>query len=254
MIELIDSHIHLDDERFASDRDQLIAQAQVAGVTQFILPAVMADRFPAVTSLAEKHQSVCAAYGLHPYYIDHYRPQHLIELEARLDLPGVVAVGECGLDFYLKDLDRDQQMHCFEAQVVVAQARQLPLILHVRGAVDAVFSVLKKRQYFNAVMHSFNGSVEQAKALIKAGVMLGFGPAVCNPHASKLRQLIEFVPIEHMLLETDAPDQPFFDRYGQRNLPVDLLRVNQLIAEIKGIEPAVLAAQTVANTRRLFTL
>lgn len=254
MIELIDSHIHLDDERFAEDRTQLIAQAQTAGVKHFVLPAVAVNRFEAVRELAESHPSVHAAYGLHPYYIEQHQPEDLVELEVMLDLPNVVAVGECGLDYYLKDLDREQQMAFFAAQVGMAQVRQLPLILHVRGAVDAVYQVLKKQRYFNAVMHSFNGSKEQAKALIKAGVMLGFGAAVCHPKATKLRQLIEFVPIEHMLLETDAPDQPFYDRYGQRNLPVDLLRVNQQIAEIKGIEPAVLAAQTVANTRQLFKL
>jgi len=104
------------------------------------------------------------------------------------------------------------------------------------------------------VMHSFNGSIEQAKQITERGVLLGFGPAVCNPKAHKLQAMVKQVNPAHMLLETDAPDQPFYDRHGKRNLPIDLLRVNQDIAAIKGIDPLALAAQTSANAKRLFDL
>ncbi len=254
MTGLIDSHIHLDDERFEDDLDRLIEQAEASGVKQFILPAVSGSRFKTVQAIAQAHPSVHAAYGLHPYYVEQHQANDLAALATMLDESNVVAVGECGLDYYLKDLDQTKQLLFFEAQVEMAKERQLPLILHVRGAVDAVFQVLRQHRYFKAVMHSFNGSIEQAKVITQAGVFLGFGPAVCNPRAVKLKQLIEFVPLEHILLETDAPDQPFYDRYGHRNLPVDLIRVNQSIAAIKAIEPEVLAAQTVANTQQLFKL
>lgn len=254
MIELIDSHIHLDDARFDYDRQDLIKMAQLAGISRFIVPAVTVNRFPAVLTIAKDHDAVAYTLGLHPYYLDQHKASDLEFLAESLQGSGAVGVGECGLDYYLKALDRDQQKLFFEAQVILAKHFNLPLILHVRGAVDEVFQILKKHDYFKAVMHSFNGSIEQAKQITEAGVYLGFGPAVCNPKATKLKALLEKVPIEHMMLETDAPDQPFFDRTGKRNLPIDLLRVNLDIAAIKAIEPELLAAQTSANVKQLFNL
>ncbi len=253
-MELIDSHIHLDDERFDADRAALVKSAQTAGINRFIVPAVSVNRFPAVLKAAKDHDSVAYTLGLHPYYINEHSGTDLEFLAQSLQGSGAVGVGECGLDFYLKDLDRDKQILVFEAQVVLAKHFKLPLVLHVRGAVDEVFHILKKHDYFHAVMHSFNGSIEQAKQIITKGIYLGFGPAVCNPNAHKLKKLIEFIPIELMMLETDAPDQPFFDKREQRNLPIDLLRVNQDIAAIKKIEPLTLAQQTTANAKHLFKL
>lgn len=251
---MIDSHIHLDDARFDHDRDQLIKSAKQAGVSQFVVPAVTVNKFPALLKIAKEHDMVAYTLGLHPYYIDQHGANDLEFLSRSLQDSGAVGVGECGLDYHLKNLDKKKQNLFFEAQVILAKHYDLPLILHVRGAVDAVFQVLKKHDYFKAVMHSFNGSIEQARQIIDTGVYLGFGPAACNPKATKLKSLLDFVPIEYMLLETDAPDQPFYDRPGERNLPVDLLRVNQEVAKIKQITPAELAAQTTINTTQLFNL
>ena len=254
MTALIDSHIHLDDARFDFDRDQLIKMAQLAGVSRFIVPAVTVNRFPAVLKLAKEQPNVVYTLGLHPYYINEHDAQALEFLAHTLPDSNAIGVGECGLDYHLKNLDRNKQKLIFEAQVVLAKHFDLPLILHVRGAIDDVFQVLKKHDYFKAVMHSYTGSIEQTKPIIDQGIYLGFGPAACNSKATKLKQLLEFVPIEHIMLETDAPDQPFYDRAGKRNLPIDLLRVNQNIAAIKGIDEAVLANQTTANTKQLFKL
>lgn len=254
MIELIDSHIHLDDERFDFDRKELIKMAQLAGVKQFVVPAVKTNQFPKVLHLAKEHPEVAYTLGLHPYYINEHQAKDLEFLAQTLQGSAAIGIGECGLDFYLKDLDREKQKLIFEAQVVLAKHFDLPLILHVRGAVAEVFAILQKHNYFKAVMHSFNGSIEQAKQIIQQGVYLGFGAAVCNPKAKKLRQVVESVPIQSMMLETDAPDQPFYDRFGKRNLPIDLVRVNHEVAGIKGIEPEFLAQQTTANVRNLFGL
>lgn len=251
---LIDSHIHLDDARFDFDRDPLINAAQQVGVSRFIVPAVTVNRFPGVLKLAKEHALVSYTLGLHPYYINEHSATDLEFLAQSLQGSGAVGVGECGLDYHLKDLDRDRQKLIFEAQVVLAKHFDLPLVLHVRGAIEDVFQVLKKHDYFKAVMHSFNGSIEQAKLITDTGVYLGFGPAACNPKAVKLRALVESVPIEYMMLETDAPDQPFHDRVDKRNLPIDLFRVNEEIAEIKGIEAEILATQTTNNTKKLFNL
>ncbi|MFC3192956.1 TatD family hydrolase [Marinicella sediminis] len=254
MTRLIDSHIHLDDDRYASDRAELIKMAQMAGVSQFIVPAVSRKRFATVQQLAMKHESVFHTLGLHPYYIDQHSAEDLEALATALSQPGVIGVGECGLDHFLKNLDRNKQQLVFEAQVVLAKHFKLPLILHVRGAVDDVFNVLKKHDYYHAVMHSFNGSAEQARQITAAGVYLGFGPAVCNPQARKLQTMVQSVPLDRIMLETDGPDQPFYDRYGKRNLPIDLLRVNQELATILNVDAMTLAEQTAANARALFRI
>lgn len=254
MSELIDSHIHLDDERFDYDRNELIKMATLSGVEKFIVPAVTVNRFPAVLKIAEEHKAVAYTLGLHPYYINEHGGKELEFLAQALQGSGAVGLGECGLDYHLKDLDKVKQQKIFEAQVILAKHFDLPLVLHVRGAVDDVFKTLKKHDYFKAVMHSFNGSIEQARQINEHGVYLGFGPAVCNPKANKLQALVKSIPVEFMMIETDAPDQPFFDRAGKRNLPIDLLRVNLEIAKIKAIEPDFLAAQTTANTKHLFKL
>lgn len=251
---LIDSHIHLDDQRFDFDRKDLIKSATLVGVKQFIVPAVSVNRIPAVLKVADECPAVAYTLGLHPYYINEHSAADLEFLAQSLQGSGAVGVGECGLDYQLKDLDKTKQQMIFEAQVILAKHFDLPLVLHVRAAVNDVFDTLKKHDYFKAVMHSFNGSIEQARQITAAGVYLGFGPAVCNPKATKLQELVKSVSTEHVMLETDAPDQPFFDRVGKRNLPIDLLRVNQEIASIKGIEPEQLAAQTTANAKALFKL
>lgn len=251
---LIDSHIHLDDQRFDYDRKALIKMAHMAGVDRFVVPAVKVNRFPAVLKVAEEHPQVAYTLGLHPYYIDEHRAVDLEFLAKSLQGSGAVGVGECGLDYHLKELDRLKQQKVFEAQVILAKHFDLPLVLHVRGAVDDVFKILKKHNYFKAVMHSFNGSIEQAQLITEHGVYLGFGPAVCNPNAKKLQAMIKHVPLENLMIETDAPDQPFYDRVGKRNLPIDILRVNMEMAKILGVEADILAAQTAANTKILFNI
>ena len=251
---LIDSHIHLDDHRFDYDRKELIKLAQMAGVSHFVVPAVTVNRFPAVLKVAEEHPAVAYTLGLHPYFIDEHKAADLEFLAQSLPGSGAVGVGECGLDYHVKDLDKVKQQKIFEAQVILAKHFDLPLVLHVRGAIDDVFKILKKHDYFKAVMHSFNGSVEQVKQITERGVYLGFGPAVCNPRAIKLQEMIKQVPITNMMIETDAPDQPFYDRTGKRNLPIDLLRVNMEIAKLLTVDPDFLATQTAANAKQLFKL
>ncbi|MCW8869429.1 MAG: TatD family hydrolase [Proteobacteria bacterium] len=251
---MIDSHIHLDDPRFDDDRCQLLQQARAAGVSGFVVPATVFSGFEKIKSLAQSHSDVFPAFGLHPYFADQHKQKDVEKLVSFLQNNQAVALGECGLDFHRDDLDRDQQIDIFEQQVEIAKDLQLPLILHVNGAVQAVFEILKKHQYFDAVMHSFNGSVEQARQITETGVILGFGTAVVNPKARKLHQVVKSVDIENMVIETDAPDQPLYDKKHQRNLPVDLCVVAEFIAQCKGITETELCHESDANCRRVFAL
>lgn len=251
---MIDSHIHLDDQRFDDDRHQLLTHARQAGVHGFVVPGTGIWSFEKIQSLANEHPDVFPAYGLHPYFIEQHQQQDLQNLADFLGDNHAVALGECGLDYYRDDLDRDKQQDTFEQQVILAKDMDLPLILHVNGAVQAVFEVLKKHRYFKAVMHSFNGSVEQARQITETGVILGFGTAVVNPKARKLHQVVKSVALDDMVIETDAPDQPLYHKRNQRNLPEDLVSMAEFIAELKAVTVSELSQTNDANCRRVFKL
>lgn len=252
---LIDSHIHLDDRRFDGNRQDLMVAAKAVGVRQFVVPAVTRKRFDGLLNLARQYAECKVALGLHPYFLNEHATADLAVLDELLAAnPSIIAVGECGLDFFLPDLDRDKQIYFLDRQIELAKKHDLPLILHVRKAVEQVFERLKFYDYFRAVMHSFNGSIEQAKKVCEHGVKLGFGAAAASPTATKLHKLVAFVPEAHILLETDAPDQAFFDRRKRLNRPQDLVRVCHELAAIRGVSATALADLTTANTREFFNL
>ncbi|WP_395377617.1 TatD family hydrolase [Marinicella sp. W31] len=251
---MIDSHIHLDDARFDDDRAELLTVAAKRGVEQFIVPAVQASGFQKLYDLSLQYASIKPAYGLHPYWIATHQDADLEFLDQWLQQYTAVALGECGLDYYLKHLDKEKQRVFFEQQIVLAKEHQLPLILHVRGAVQDVFDLLKKHNYFKAVMHSFNGSVEQAQQITAAGVYLGFGGAITYSRATKLRTVVENVPLQYLMVETDAPDQPVNTAVDALNRPENLLDVVEAMATIKNVEVAELAAMTRVNCQQLFGL
>ena len=173
-------------------------------------------------------------------------------LRAQLEQESCVAVGEIGLDYFIEDLDRERQQHYFEAQLELAREFDLPVIVHGRRAFDAVIATLRRFMPLHGVVHSFAGSEEQAEQLYKLGFMLGIGGPVTYERAQRLRRLVAAMPIEHLLLETDSPDQPDSQWRGQRNEPVRLPVVLEAIAELRGESPETIAQATTANAERLF--
>lgn len=229
---MIDAHIHLDDKRFDKDRDSLIKQAQDAGIKKFITPAVTVSGFAKLNKLSKQYPSIVASYGLHPYFINQHKKDDIKFLDLWFTTNQSCAVGECGLDYFLKDLDKDTQQYYFEAQIELAKKHNLPLILHARGAVDAVFSALKNANYFNAMIHSYNGSIEQSRQLIDKGIKFSFGGAICNPKAHKLHKLVKYCPIDSIMFETDAPDQNLYPDYNLINKPINLIKIIEFYAEL----------------------
>ena len=251
---MIDAHIHLDDSRFDKDRSNLMNQARKIGVEGFVVPSVGVWNFEKVNLLASSNKDVFAAFGLHPYFIDKHEPEDLSLLESWLDDEPCVALGECGLDFYLKELDKNKQIEFFVAQIELAKKYNLPLILHARGAVEEVFNSLKKVDYFNATIHSYNGSIQQTKKLIDRGVVFSFGGAICNPRAKKIHELIKYIPPKHLMFETDAPDQNLYPDHKLRNTPTNLLKVIEAYSRItkSDIELAMINSREV--TQNFFKL
>lgn len=253
-MELIDSHSHLDAPEFDADRDAVLASARAAGVVRQIVPAVSAEGWPKLRALAARCPDVVPAYGLHPMYLDAHREADLDALADWVARERPRAIGECGLDFFVEGLDPDRQRRCFHAQLVLARETGLPVILHARRAVDEVIATIRRIGGLRGVVHSYPGSVEQARQLHALGFLLGIGGPITYERANRLRAVVAAVPLDQLLLETDAPDQPPAGHQGQRNEPARLPQVLAAAARARGIGEAQLAEATTANARALFAL
>lgn len=254
MFTLADSHVHLDDVAFDDDRDAVIERAGHAGVDTMIIPAVDASSWPRIKALCASHHQLYPAYGLHPMYLEQHAPEHIDALSSWLDDARVVAVGEIGLDFHVAGLDHDLQRHYFASQLTIARDRELPVIVHARGALEEVILTLRRMPGLRGVVHSFSGSEQQAQQLWRMGFHIGLGGPVTYERAQRLHRIVTKMPIEHLLLESDAPDQPDAGHRGQRNEPARILEVLRSIAALRGESEASVAIATTANVRRLFDL
>jgi len=251
---LVDSHCHLDVDAFDSDRPDVIDRARHAGVTRQIVPAIDAAGWPGLRDLCASNPGLYPAYGLHPMFLDQHRPAHLVELHDWVGRERPIAIGECGLDFFVPGLDPDAQARIFDAQLLLADEFDLPLIVHARRAVDAVIAAIRRVRGIRGVVHSFSGSSQQAAQLFDLGFLIGLGGPVTYERANRLRALARTVPLDHLLLETDAPDQPDSGHRGQRNEPARIVNVLQAIAGLRDMDPADLARATTENAERLFRL
>lgn len=252
--ELIDSHVHLDDSTFDVDREAVRERALAAGVVAQVVPAIAADGWPALRALCAGGTGLHPAYGLHPLFLARHRREHLDLLAAWLRDERAVAVGECGLDFYTGDLDPQQQRFYFRRQLELAREFDLPVIVHARRAVEEVILTIRDVGGLRGVVHSYAGSEEQARQLADLGFMLGIGGPVTYERARRLRRLVARIPLDTLLLETDAPDQPDAAHRGQRNEPARLVEVLRCVAALRGESETAVAAATTANARRLFAL
>ena len=249
---LTDSHCHIDAPEFDADRGEIVARAAAAGVTRLIAPAVSAGGWPKLREVSRAYAQVEAAYGLHPMYLDEHRPGHLSQLREWIERERPAAIGECGLDFFVGGLDPDLQREFLIGQLRLAREFDLPVILHARRAVDEVTALLRRIGGLRGVVHSFSGSLQQAGILCEMGFLLGFGGPVTHARANRLRGIVASIPIERLLLETDAPDQPDAAIRGQRNEPARLPAIAQTIAELRGVSLENLAERTAANAVALF--
>lgn len=253
-LRIIDSHCHLDDLAFDADRQWVLARADAAGVAGIVLPAVSARHWPRLRAVAALRPGLYAAYGLHPMLLAEHRPEHLSELANWLEREQSVALGECGLDFYLKDLDRGVQVEYFTAQLRLARDLGLPVIVHARRAVDDVLKFIRRFPELRGVVHSFSGSLQQAQRLFDQGFRVGLGGPLTYPRAQRLRSVAARLPLEAIVLETDAPDQPGLAHRGRRNEPAYLLEVVETLAALRAVSPAEVARATFNNARDLFGL
>lgn len=251
---LIDTHSHFDVAEFDGDRAGAHARALAAGVDRQVVPAIDAAGWSQLKYVCSHFAGLYPAYGLHPMYLASHRAEHLDELRAWVERERPVAVGECGLDYFVDGLDHDTQQRYFDAQLQLAREFDLPVIVHARRAVDAVIHSIKRIGGLRGVIHSFPGSTEQAAQLHALGFLVGIGGPVTYDRAKRLHSVVAQLPIEQLLLETDSPDQPDAGHRGQRNEPARLPIILQAVAALRGMDADALAAATTRNAERLFGL
>lgn len=251
---LIDTHCHLDVPAFDADRDAVLARARAAGVVGIIIPATHAAGWEGLLSLCAREPDLYPALGMHPMYLDWHDDRHLADLEQRFATTPLVAVGEIGLDFYVPTLDPQRQQHLFEAQLAIARSAGLPVLLHVRKAHDQVLATLRRIRVPGGIIHAFNGSLEQGLRYLDLGFLLGFGGMLTYARSSRLRALARALPLDRLVLETDAPDMAVAAHRGERNSPEYLPDCLAALAEVRGIDQDGVAASTTAAARRLLGL
>ncbi len=229
-MKIIDTHCHLDADEFTGTREQIIRDAQKAGVCGYIVPGIRPDNWARLDDIASRFHGVYIAPGVHPLFLDGLVLEKVINiLERQLMSPKVVAVGEIGLDLYASRDNLEKQQPFFTAQVELAISLHLPLILHIRKAHDTVLSILRKLHYSRkgsrGIVHAYGGSLQQAQQYYDIGFSLGIGGMICNPKARKIRAIVTQMPLDAFVLETDAP--------YMKILPDALGRVTQCIAELR---------------------
>jgi TatD DNase family protein len=253
-MELFDTHCHLDVPEFAADRNAVLARAREAGVSRMVIPAVDAAGWDYLLEFCHREEGLYPALGLHPIYTEQHRDEHIELLREYVSRERPVAIGEIGLDFYIPDPDRDRQTALFEAQLAIAEEFGLPVLVHVRKAHDQVLQSLKKFKLVGGIAHAFNGSQQQAEQYLELGFHFGFGGMLTYERSKKIRKLAAELPLESIVLETDAPDMTPALHHGERNSPEYLPEVLASLAEVRGAVPAELAQATTANACRLFNL
>lgn len=249
----IDTHCHLDAAEFDADRDAVADAASAAGVSGIVLPAVAVWNFQAVRTLAHRDPRCVYALGIHPLCspgagqadVDALRR----EVAASMGDPRFVGIGEIGLDFFVPGLDAEHQTWLYAEQLKVAREFDLPVLLHVRRSQDQVCAQLRKLGVRRGIAHAFNGSHEQARRFLDQGMKLGFGGNLTFSRARQIRRLAADLPLESLVLETDAPDiapawlsdDQFGEQHKARNTPGEVAGIARVLGELRGIGEAELA-------------
>lgn len=269
-MQLFDTHTHFDVADFDHDRQHLAEQAKRVGVYALVLIGFVESRFD---DLIQTHQqlqyweNVPSSYlapGLHPFYIEQHQPEHLQRLEQVLEQHDCVAIGEIGLDTFLKQHKQPEmfakQQYYFIEQLVLATQYQKPVLLHIRKAHAETLAILKAQKFkLGGIAHAFSGGVEEAKALVKLGFKIGVTGQITNPNAKKLHQIVQAIGSENLVIETDCPDMTPLccqtsTEHRTRNTPVNLPYVLEGLNQVLNMESEKLAQRLWENSLHALNL
>ena len=254
--DIIDSHTHLDFEQFSEDLEPVLSRAKAAGITRLVVPGVDLDSADRLLEMVSGIEMAACAIGVHPHYAGRSLPFDEKRADVLADNPQVAAVGEIGLDYYRDLSPREEQRELFESCLRWAKKRNLPVIVHVREAFEDAYEILRNMHLGQnpGVMHCFSGGVEEARRFLDLGFNISFAGQITFPNARDMADVVKYVPLEKLLVETDAPYLAPQPVRGKRNEPAFIVHIIQKIAAIKGIDPQEVATATARNARALFRL
>ena len=250
---MIDTHIHLDEEAYAPDREEVIARQRESGVEMMIVPGVNAASIPGILDVSHKHPGYCyAGLGFHPQDVkEDWQEQYaIIEQAIRAHREEIVAIGEIGFDYYWDTTFKDAQREVFQRQLDLAEELDLPVMIHSREATEDTINMLKNA-HVRGVIHCFNGSKEVAQQYLKMGFYLGIGGVLTFKNC-KLSETLEVVPLERIVLETDGPYLAPTPHRGERNESRLMIHVAERLAEVYNCPVERIIEVTSANARLLF--
>ncbi|MCL2874240.1 MAG: TatD family hydrolase [Defluviitaleaceae bacterium] len=247
-----DSHAHYDDKKYKDDRQSVIEALKAGNVSCVINAGASIASSKRSIELAEKYDFIYAAVGIHPHSAKDMLPTDIGTLRSLAQHKKVVALGEMGLDYYHNFSPANEQAVCFARQLKLAKELDMPVIIHSRDAAQPVFDMIKDSGVNKGVIHSYSGSAEMALDYVKLGYYIGISGVLTYKTADKLVRVVDEVPLEHLLIETDAPYLSPVPHRGERNSSVYLKYVVRKIAAIKGISEAEAAEVTSNNAKRLF--
>src|ERR1700674_2533461 len=249
---LVDSHCHLDFPDFAEERDAVVARARDAGVATLLTIATRLDQFPGVRAIAEAYPQIWCSVGAHPHEAADHADTTAADLAVLAAHKRVVGIGETGLDFHYDHSPRAIQEHVFRAHIAASQASGLPLIIHAREADDEVARILRETRPPPGVLHCFSSGRALAEAALDIGFYISISGIVTFRNAEELRAIVRDVPLDRLLVETDAPYLAPVPYRGRRNEPAYVAATAASVAALKGVDPEHLAAATTDNFFRLF--
>ena len=249
----IDTHCHLDASEFDADRDDVAASALKEGVSRIVIPGVERENFERVRALAHRIEGGAYALGIHPLFTPHAQDDDLRvlreQIAASMGDPRFVGIGEIGLDYFVPGLDDARQTFFYNEQLKLAREFDLPVICHVRKSQDKVLKGLRVFSVKLGIAHAFNGSFQQAEAFIAHGMRLGFGGNLTFERARQIRRLAAELPLDAIVLETDAPDISPAWLHPARNTPDQIPRIGEVLAGLRGMRLEDIALATAANAR-----
>lgn len=250
----VDTHCHLYLKEFDEDRDEVIHRAESCGVGAFYLPGIDSSTTQAMLSLEKSFPDKCfAMMGLHPCSVDHQFEGELKAVEKWLSERPFCAIGEIGIDLYWDKTYVDEQLKAFSTQIEWAKELGIPIVIHSRESIDLIIEVLKKHKdnRLTGIFHCFTGNLVQARQIMDLGFLMGIGGVLTFKNAG-LDKTVEEIPLEHLVLETDAPYLAPTPHRGKRNEPSYLKLVAEKLAQIKQVSPGFIADRTTANAKKIF--
>ena len=252
---IIDTHAHYDDEQFDADREELLSSMEEGGIGLIVNVGSTVASWDKIVELTEKYPFVYGAVGVHPDEVGELDEEKFLRMAELLDRDKIVAVGEIGLDYYWDKEKHDLQKEWFVRQLGLAREKEMPVIIHSREAAADTFDIMKQHAAgMKAVIHCYSYSPEMAREYVKMGYYIGVGGVVTFKNAKKLKQVVQEIPLESIVLETDCPYLAPVPYRGKRNCSLYLPYVAEQIAELKGTTVEEVIQQTEKNSRELYGL